>query len=134
MSESFETSVPWNQVLGMCHDVKQVIAREAAAQGVQGKPFVSCRVTQIYETGCACYFYFGFIFKGLEDPVGVFEHVEHMAREEILRHGGSVSHHHGIGKIRAEYMERTISAPGMAMLKAVKKELDPKNIFANGNL
>ncbi len=59
---------------------------------------------------------------------------QNCAREEILANGGSVSHHHGIGKIRKRYLERTVSQPGLGALRAVKQYLDPKNIFGNGNL
>jgi len=44
--------------------------------------------------------YFGFNYDGLKDPVGVYEEAENDARDEIMKCGGSVSHHHGVGKIR----------------------------------
>lgn len=51
---------------------------------------------QLYDTGACVYFYFGFIFKGLKDPSRTFSEVEHEAREEVLKCGGSLSHHHGL--------------------------------------
>jgi len=39
----------------------------------------------VYETGCCVYVYFGFNYLGLENPLEVYEHVEHDARDEILR-------------------------------------------------
>ena len=35
-----------------------------------------------------------------QDVVKVFSEIEHNARDEILKQGGSLSHHHGIGKLR----------------------------------
>ena len=61
--------------------------------------YVSCRVTQVYESSCTIYVYFGFNYEGLSDPVGVYEAAENEGRDEILKCGGSVSHHHGVGKI-----------------------------------
>lgn len=88
-------------------------------------PVSSCRVTQTYDAGACVYFYFAFNYRGLSDPVHVYEQVEvltppglspepclkldfetswfpssvprpqHAAREEILANGGSLSHHHG---------------------------------------
>lgn len=84
----------------------------------------SCRVTQTYDAGACVYFYFAFNYRGLSDPVHVYEQVEvlrirasycscrpffkislrhifilfalqHAARDEILANGGSLSHHHG---------------------------------------
>jgi hypothetical protein len=51
---------------------------------------------QLYDTGACVYFYFGFIFKGLKNPSQTFSEVEHDARDEILKCGGSLSHHHGM--------------------------------------
>uniref|UniRef100_A0A915HWE0 Alkylglycerone-phosphate synthase n=1 Tax=Romanomermis culicivorax TaxID=13658 RepID=A0A915HWE0_ROMCU len=56
------------------------------------------------------------------------------AREEILACGGSVSHHHGVGKLRKRWLSRTVGDVGLGALLAVKNHLDPKNVFANGNL
>jgi alkyldihydroxyacetonephosphate synthase len=50
MAESFETSVAWDAVVPMCESVKERIFVEAAARGVRGRPFVSCRLSQTYDT------------------------------------------------------------------------------------
>ncbi|KTG47853.1 hypothetical protein cypCar_00009113 [Cyprinus carpio] len=107
IGESFETSVPWD------------------------------RVTQTYDAGACVYFYFAFNYRGLSDPVHVYEQVEvrtHAAREEILANGGSLSHHHGVGKLRKEWMKESVSGVGLGMLKSVKEYVDPQNIFGNRNL
>lgn len=64
----------------------------------------------------------------------MFNRIEHDARDEILKCGGSLSHHHGVGKLRKAWMQQTVSPVGMAALKAVKTHIDPKNIFGNQNL
>lgn len=60
--------------------------------------------------------------------------IESLARDEILKHGGSLSHHHGVGKLRKKWMPETVSDTGIEILRGLKKTIDPKNIFANGNL
>ncbi|TKS67179.1 Alkyldihydroxyacetonephosphate synthase, peroxisomal [Collichthys lucidus] len=134
IGESFETSVPWDRVLDICRNVKARIVAECKDKGVQFSPFSTCRVTQTYDAGACVYFYFAFNYRGLSDPVNVYEQVEHAARDEILANGGSLSHHHGVGKLRKEWMRDTVSNVGMGMLKSVKDYVDPKNIFGNGNL
>jgi len=133
MAESFETSVPYEHVYTICESVKKTISEKAASVGVKGTPFISCRVTQLYDTGAAVYFYFGFMWDGLEDPIAAFTTVETAARDEIIRLGGCISHHHGVGKHRRKWVVPTVSETGLSMIKAVKTELDPKNIFACGN-
>ncbi|KAE8299294.1 Alkyldihydroxyacetonephosphate synthase, peroxisomal [Larimichthys crocea] len=134
IGESFETSVPWDRVLDICRNVKARIVAECKDKGVQFSPLSTCRVTQTYDAGACVYFYFAFNYRGLSDPVHVYEQVEHAAREEILANGGSLSHHHGVGKLRKEWMRDTVSNVGMGMLKSVKDYVDPKNIFGNRNL
>lgn len=78
------------------------------ARGIkEDRVFASFRVTQLYETGAAVYVYFGFNYGGMETKrvVEIYEDVENEAREEILRSGGSLSHHHGIGKIRKRFIK-----------------------------
>uniref|UniRef100_A0A8C7WNX1 Alkylglycerone-phosphate synthase n=1 Tax=Oryzias sinensis TaxID=183150 RepID=A0A8C7WNX1_9TELE len=134
IGESFETSVPWDRVLDICRNVKARIIHECKDKGVQFPPLSTCRVTQTYDAGACVYFYFAFNYRGLSDPVHVYEQVEHAAREEILANGGSLSHHHGVGKLRKEWMREAVSSVGMGMLQSVKDYVDPNNIFGSRNL
>ena len=80
------------------------------------------------------YIYFGFLYHGLKDPVGVYSEVEDAARDEIMKYGGCISHHHGVGKLRKKFLPRSIGDTGIQMLKGLKETVDPKNTFATGNL
>ncbi len=92
------------------------------------------RVTQVYDVGACIYFYFGINYYGLSDPIKLYNDVEAAARDEVLACGGSLSHHHGVGKIRRHWMKQVIGKEGIGMLEAVKKHVDPTNIFASNNL
>ncbi|XP_042894818.1 alkyldihydroxyacetonephosphate synthase, peroxisomal [Parasteatoda tepidariorum] len=134
VSESFETAVPWDRVTDLCRNVKDRIHRECQKHGIKSPPFASCRVTQSYDVGACVYFYFAFSYQGIADPVHTYESIESAARDEIIACGGSISHHHGVGKLRKKWMQQTVSDIGVQMLKAVKDSVDPMNIFANRNL
>jgi alkyldihydroxyacetonephosphate synthase len=133
LAESFETSVPWSEALTLCENVKQRLYDEHAARNLPGIPFVTCRVTQLYDTGVAVYFYFAYHHKGVENPTAVYHELENAARDEILRCGGSLSHHHGIGKLRQSYLPRIMSEEAIAWNQRTKEALDPMNIFGCGN-
>ncbi len=133
LAESFETSVPWSQVIPLCEGVKKRIWDEHAKRGLPGTPFITCRVTQIYETGVCVYFYFAFHYKGVQNPTAVYHELENIARDEILAQGGSLSHHHGVGKLRQEYLPKIMSDAGLAWRIEAKKALDPSDIFAARN-
>ncbi|CAL4068319.1 unnamed protein product, partial [Meganyctiphanes norvegica] len=133
VSESFETSVPWDKVQVLCHNVKHCVRTKCLEYNIK-HIFVTCRVTQTYDAGACVYFYFAFNYRGLSDPVHVYEEIEGHARDEIIGCGGSISHHHGIGKVRRRWMEKTFTKPGLGALTAIKNYFDPTNVFANGNL
>ncbi len=133
IAESFETSVPWSNVTTLCANVKRRIAEEHARRRLPGRPVVTCRVTQIYDTGACIYFYFAFYAKGVENPSEVFKAIEHAAREEILASGGSLSHHHGIGKHRRDFVSEIMSPAMIDWKQKQKAALDPGNIFGARN-
>ena len=113
--------------------MKRRLRDEHARRGLPGKPYVTCRVTQVYPTGVCIYFYFAFYFKGVESPSEVYSEIEHAARDEVLKCGGSLSHHHGIGKIRQPFLPR-IASPGMLRWgREIKSAVDPTNVFGAGN-
>lgn len=84
IAESFETSVPWSNVVNLCEKVKERIVRSCEEKGIPYRPIAACRVTQTYDTGACVYFYFAFVFRGVEDPVRKFSEVEADARDEVL--------------------------------------------------
>lgn len=133
IAESFETSVPWTQLPDLVSRVKQRITDECAARNIPGKPFVTARITQVYPTGAAVYFYFAYYYRGIENPSEVYAEIEHAAREEILAAGGSLSHHHGIGKLREGFLPEILSPEALRWKKQIKQALDPNNVFAAGN-
>jgi len=137
VAESFECSVPWAKVESMLSGLKTDFQNEWEKLGFgDSKYFLSSRVTQIYSTGVCCYFYMGICDKTLKedtDPMKVYEHMEHVARKSILRHGGNLSHHHGVGKIRKSFISQIANENAIQTMNDIKRALDPKNIFGIRN-
>ena len=133
VGETFETSVPWSKIRPVCGAVVKKAAEQYAELGLPGKPYVSYRVTQVYHTGVCIYFMFGFHAKGLDDPEKAFSDIEHSLRRVIIDNGGSISHHHGVGKIRKDFMKDTLSPSSIELLKDIKRSADPKNVFGIRN-
>ena len=133
LGETFETSVPWSRI----HDVTQAVQAELSAQcrtrSVAGRPYLSYRVTQTYHTGVCIYFTMGFCGRGLARPIEVYHDIEHALRQTILDNGGSLSHHHGVGKIRQSFVQHIQSDNSIEVLRKTKEALDPQNIFGIQN-
>jgi len=130
LGESFETSVPWSQAQELIDRVKRRIYAAHEKRRLPGHPFVSCRVTQVYDTGCCIYFYMAFYSKGVSDAIGAYHEIEAEAREEIIDAGGSISHHHGVGKLRLPFVRDIMSPAMMEWRNRMKATLDPDGIFA----
>ncbi|CAH0564681.1 unnamed protein product [Brassicogethes aeneus] len=133
VAESFETSVPWDKALNLVRNVKHTVSVECQKRGITHY-VINSRVTQTYDAGCVIYFYLGFNHSKISDPVAVHHDIETAARDEIVSCGGSISHHHGVGKLRKKWYPATVSEVGVKLYLATKNELDPKNIFATNNL
>ena len=133
MGETFETSVPWDRIHDVTGAVDKELAEQCRAHGVRGTPYLSYRVTQTYHTGVCIYFTMGFSGKGLEAPDRVYHEVEARLRQAILDHGGSLSHHHGVGKIRAAFLPEVHSEASLRIMRETKRAMDPDDVFAIGN-
>jgi alkyldihydroxyacetonephosphate synthase len=133
LGESFETFVPWSKVKDVIRLTKERIRNEHAARYLPGKPFIGARITQLYHEGACLYFYFCMNFENVDNASHVYSEIEHAAREEILAQGGSLSHHHGLGKVRASYLKDIDSPPLLEAMKSVKQGIDPDNTFGARN-
>ncbi|CDJ54037.1 Ac2-202, related [Eimeria brunetti] len=132
--ESFEASIAWPLVLKCRNSVHNYITKECKRLGIRHPPLVMTRLTQVYDAGAVLYFYFGFNRAGIENPMKVYKQIEDGARKVMMDLGGSISHHHGIGKLRREFLPSAVGETSVAVLRGVKTCLDPKNIFGCRNL
>jgi alkyldihydroxyacetonephosphate synthase len=133
LGETFETSVPWNRIHDVTRSVKAELGHQAEEHGIGGRPYLAYRVTQTYHTGVCIYFTMGFSGVGLKNPDEVYHQVEQRLRQVILDNGGSLSHHHGVGKIRQKFLPQIQTEGSMEVFRQVKKAVDPNNIFAVRN-
>lgn len=135
LGESFETFVPWSKLRDVIEKTKSTVRLEHRKRALPGLPFVCSRITQIYDEGVCVYFYFcmAINYKGATDPRDVFGEIEASARREILNNGGSLSHHHGVGKLRSPFVSEIYTDGYMESMSAVKAALDPSNVFGARN-
>ncbi len=133
MGETFETSVPWSKISEVCQAVRAQAVSQHQSFNLPGKPYLSYRITQVYHTGVCIYFMYGIYTRGVDRPEKVFSAIEHSLRESIIAKGGSISHHHGVGKIRKDFMKQALSLSSIDLLKKIKNCADPQNIFGIRN-
>jgi alkyldihydroxyacetonephosphate synthase len=131
MVETLETATQWSSLRRLHRAVGGAIAEALEAQGTPG--LVMCHVSHLYETGASLYF--TFIARQREgDEIGQWRAVKGAASRAIVDGGGTITHHHAIGRDHAPWMEREVGSEGVAALRALKHELDPAGIMNPGKL
>jgi alkyldihydroxyacetonephosphate synthase len=98
--------------------VNKRLVEAARKRGIpSNKVFGTCRVTQVYDTGAAVYTYFGLAYGDmpLARVMQVYEEIEVECRDEILKCGGSISHHHGVGKVRKRFVKSSMTPFGIEL-------------------
>lgn len=133
LGETYETTVPWDKIEEVYAAVQKRSLELHKKYKFPGTCFVSGRITQLYQSGVCVYFTHGLCYKGISKPEEKFAILDRELRKTIMDHGGSISHHHGIGKIRADFAHRLYSNETIKVLKSIKKEVDPKNIMGIQN-
>jgi len=135
LAESLETCAPWSVIWKVWPAVVAAVGAEHRALRLPGRPFLSCRMTQLYDEGGVLYMYIAVCTAGLssERALAAFERCEHAAREAVLQEGGCLSHHHGIGKLRSPLLPSTQSPAFSAMMRGLKATVDPKNVLGARN-
>jgi len=133
LSETFETSIEWSKIEQMGEAVKRRLKQEYPKY-IKSTPFLSYRLSQPYNTGACVYFTFG--FHNTETPergIEIYHILEKAMRETMVEHGGSISHHHGIGQIKADELMELSPKDQTELQIQLKLLFDINDRFCNNN-
>jgi alkyldihydroxyacetonephosphate synthase len=129
ISDTFETAVPWSAVPGFYHAVREATLK--AVQKVCGFGAVSTRSTHSYTDGLCLYF--AFFGPGRHGAlVDQWWEIKEAASAAVIAHGGTMSHHHAMGRDHRRWARAEIPAPFRAAVRAAKRELDPGGLLNPG--
>jgi alkyldihydroxyacetonephosphate synthase len=131
MVETLETSHTWSRYGELHQAVAGAIRDALAGQGTPGLVF--CHLSHAYADGASLYFTFiSCARRGAE--LEQWAAVKRAACETIVAHGGTITHHHAVGRDHAPYMGAEVGETGIAALRALKEQLDPAGIMNPGKL
>ena len=133
LGETLETAVPWSKVNQVKDEANKLLTELHKKYDLPGKPFFCSRISKVYHSGICMYNTMGINVRGIKNPEKVFSDIEHKIRECFIKNGGSISHHHGVGKLRKDFMPETISPGSIDVIQGIKKSQDPDNIFGINN-
>ena len=127
LSDTFETAITWDKWPDFDQHVRKKVGsvlKETLGKGSS----LTCRFTHVYPDGPAPYYSFsGPVPIGHEQEY--WQTIKDAANEAVVEAGGTVTHHHAVGRMHREAWERQRPEPFGEMLQSIKQSLDP-----NGNL
>ncbi|HEY5338817.1 MAG TPA: FAD-binding oxidoreductase, partial [Rhizomicrobium sp.] len=133
--DTLETATSWSNLDGLYAAVKKTLEnsiRETAPRpGARG--IVTCHISHSYTDGASLYFTYIFP-RALHGDIAQWQAIKRAATDAIVAHGGTISHHHGVGEDHLPWMEQEKGALGVEVLRAIKTTLDPKGILNPGKL
>lgn len=126
--ETLETATTWSNLQRLRSAVEAALKDGFADAGA--KSYVMCHVSHIYPTGASLYFT---VLAGIRsDPLGAWEPVKSRVNDAIIASGGTISHHHAVGRDHAPWLREEIGETGIRILAAIKRELDPVGVLNPG--
>jgi len=126
--ETLETATTWSNLSSLRGAVTDAVKAGFAEAGA--KSFVVCHVSHVYPTGASLYFT---ILAGVNgDQLHTWNQVKSGVNDVIIAHGGTISHHHAVGRDHAPWLAEEVGETGIRILSAIKRELDPSSILNPG--
>ncbi len=131
ISDTFETAITWERFAefhaGVVAAVQQVLQR------VCGAGQITCRFTHVYSDGPAPYY--TVLAPGKPNSqLALWDEINSTASEAVLRLGGTITHHHAVGRDHRRWYDRQRPAGFAAALAAAKAALDPAGVLNPGVL
>jgi len=132
LSETFETAITWER-FPRFHERVSAAAEQAVRAECGGPGHVFCRFTHVYPDGPAPYF-------TVLAPARRGEEVEQWAAikravsDVIITEGGTITHHHAVGRDHRQWYDRQRPQPFAEALRAAKTAVDPRGIMNPGVL
>jgi alkyldihydroxyacetonephosphate synthase len=122
MVETLETATSWSNLPALYGAVKA---------GLPGL-LVGCHVSHLYPTGASLYF--TVLGRRYGDPAAQWRALKAAATDAIAAAGGTITHHHAVGRDHAPWMGAELGELGLGALRALKERCDPAGIMNPGKL
>jgi len=129
--ETFETACTWDRFPALHADVTAAV--EDALGRICGAGWVTCRFTHAYPDGAAPYF--SVLAPGTRgSELSQWAEIKAAASEAVLAAGGTITHHHAVGRDHRPWYDRQRPDVYAAALRAAKASVDPDGIMNPGVL
>jgi alkyldihydroxyacetonephosphate synthase len=136
LSETFETAITWERFPAFHEHVTAAVCEaieSVAAPTARGAEQVSCRFTHVYPDGPAPYFTVIAPARRGEE-VEQWAAIKRAACDAVIAHGGTITHHHAVGRDHRPWYDRQRPEPFAQALQGAKAAIDPRGIMNPGVL
>ncbi|MDQ4125383.1 MAG: FAD-binding oxidoreductase, partial [Actinomycetota bacterium] len=123
--DTMEVAGTWTVLRGLYHSMKEKLSGLADIAG--------CHLSHVYPDGACLYFTLASACENDDDARAKLTTWWEAGMRTCLDAGGSISHHHGIGRVKAGWLEEELGG-WMEVLRAVKRAVDPRNVMNPGAL
>ena len=131
VAETLETAITWDRWPAMDEMVRGAL--QETLDRVCGGGSVSCRFTHVYPDGPAPYYTWeGMGRRGAE--LEMYAEIKQAASDAIMAAGGTITHHHAVGRLHRPWYDQQRPQPFAEALKAAKRALDPNGVLNPGLL
>jgi alkyldihydroxyacetonephosphate synthase len=131
VADTFETSITWDRWPDFDAMVRERMGKVLTS--VFGRAELSCRFTHVYPDGPAPYYtWSGMGRQGSE--ISMWQEVKHAANEVVIDAGGTITHHHAVGRMHREGYDRQRPELFATALAAAKRAVDPAGLLNPGGL
>jgi alkyldihydroxyacetonephosphate synthase len=128
--DTLETAVCWSGLEALYEAVREALRRSLTDAGTP--PLVMCHVSHLYRSGASLYF--TFLARQSDAPLEQWRAAKCAASEAIVANGGTITHHHAVGRDHIEWMRAEVGEMGLDLIRAAKERLDPAGIMNPGKL
>ena len=131
VAETLETAITWDRWPAMDEMVRGAL--QETLERVCGGGSVSCRFTHVYPDGPAPYYTWeGMGRRGAE--LEMYAEIKQAASDAIIAAGGTITHHHAVGRLHRPWYDQQRPEPFAEVLRAAKRALDPNGVLNPGLL
>jgi len=130
--ETFETAITWDRFPAFNETVLGA-ATEAVRRASGGQGQVTARFTHVYPDGPAPY-YTMVAPARRGDELEQFAEIKAAASDAVIAAGGTITHHHAVGRDHRPWYDRQRPEPFAQALRAAKAAVDPRGILNPGVL
>jgi alkyldihydroxyacetonephosphate synthase len=131
INDTFETAITWDRWPAFDSAVRTAV--QGALNQVCGGGSVTCRFTHVYTDGPAPYYTFaGLGRRGSE--VEMWRELKQAASDAVIAAGGTITHHHAVGREHAPWYSRERPDLFAAAMNAARNVLDPRGVMNPGVL